>query len=210
MASKNTLPENSLPDTKSSRLMPSNEGRISKKLMLISLLIAAGLLGASAVTYMDNHGVLVGNVTNGAYVSKEGKQTANIHSLSVYKDPNCGCCGKWIDYMNNHGFDAKAHDTNQLSSFKQAKGIPANVQSCHTAISSQGFVFEGHIPATYVYQFLNDTPPDSIGLAVPAMPVGSPGMEYGDQFRPYQVLLLNKDGSSSVYGEVNSLEESVL
>ena len=207
MASKNTLPENALSETKSSRLMPSKEGRISKKLMLISLLMATGLLGASAVTYMDSHRVLAGN---GFHTSKEGETTARIHSLVVYKDPNCGCCGKWIDYMNNHGFDAKAHDTEQLSSLKQAKGIPANVQSCHTAISSQGFVFEGHIPAIYVHQFLNDTPPGAIGLAVPAMPVGSPGMEYGDQFRPYQVLLLNKDGSRSVYGEVNSLEESVL
>ena len=205
MASKNTLPENALLETKSSRLMPSKEGRISKKLMLITLLMATGLLGASAVNYMGSQ-VLSGNVT----ASKDAETTAQVHSLVVYKDPNCGCCGKWIDYMNNHGFDAKAHDTEQLSSLKQAKGIPANVQSCHTAISSQGFVFEGHIPATYVHQFLNDTPPGAIGLAVPAMPVGSPGMEYGDQFRPYQVLLLNKDGSRSVYGEVNSLEESVL
>ncbi|MCL1062309.1 DUF411 domain-containing protein [Shewanella benthica] len=205
MASKNTLPENALLETKSSRLMPSKEGRISKKLMLISLLMATGLLGASAVNYMGSE-ALSGNVT----ASKDAEITAQVHSLVVYKDPNCGCCGKWIDYMNNHGFDAKAHDTEQLSSLKQAKGIPANVQSCHTAISSQGFVFEGHIPATYVHQFLNDTPPGAIGLAVPAMPVGSPGMEYGDQFRPYQVLLLNKDGSRSVYGEVNSLEESVL
>ena len=205
MASKNTLPENALSETKSSRLMPSKEGRISKKLMLISLLMATGLLGASAVNYMGSQ-ALSGNVT----ANKEAAITAQVHSLAVYKDPNCGCCGKWIDYMNNHGFDAKAHDTEQLSSLKQAKGIPANVQSCHTAISSQGFVFEGHIPAIYVHQFLNDTPPGAIGLAVPAMPVGSPGMEYGDQFRPYQVLLLNKDGSRSVYGEVNSLEESVL
>ena len=190
--------------------MPSSEGRISKKLMLTSLLIATVLLGASAVTYMDSHRVLAGKVANGTHTSKEGVITAQVHSLAVYKDPNCGCCGKWIDYMNNYGFDAKAHDTGQLSSLKQAKGIPANVQSCHTAISSQGFVFEGHIPATYVHQFLNDTPQGAIGLAVPAMPVGSPGMEYGDQFRPYQILLLNKDGSSSVYGEINSLEESVL
>ncbi|EDQ00429.1 DUF411 domain-containing protein [Shewanella benthica] len=205
MASKNTLAENALSETKSSRLMPSKEGRISKKLMLIPLLMATGLLGAGAVNYMGRE-ALSGNVT----ASKDAAITAQVHSLAVYKDPNCGCCGKWIDYMDNHGFDAKAHDTEQLSSLKQAKGIPANVQSCHTAISSQGFVFEGHIPATYVHQFLNDTPPGAIGLAVPAMPVGSPGMEYGDQFRPYQVLLLNKDGSRSVYGEVNSLEESVL
>lgn len=199
MTSKNTLPE-----TKISKLMASNEGRKSNKLMFISLLIAAGLLGAGAIIYLDSQ-ALSGKVTHGEHANKEAAITAQVHSLTVYKDPNCGCCGKWIDYMNNHGFDAKGHNTGQLSSLKQAKGIPVNVQSCHTAISTQGFVFEGHIPAIYVHQFLNDTPPGAIGLAVPAMPVGSPGMEYGDKFRPYQVLLLNEDGTSSVYGEVNSL-----
>ena len=75
--------------------------------------------------------------------------------------------------------------------------------------SSQGYVFEGHIPAKFISRFLASPPKDAIGLTVPAMPVGSPGMEYQDKFMPYQVLLLKNDGSSQVYAQVNSLEESV-
>jgi hypothetical protein len=129
--------------------------------------------------------------------------------LDVYKDANCGCCEKWLEHVNKRGFTANAHNITDLFEFKKSKHIPASVQSCHTAVSSEGYVFEGHIPAKFITQFLASPPNDSIGLAVPAMPVGSPGMEYQDKFRPYQVLLLKTDGSSQVYAQVNSLEESL-
>lgn len=128
--------------------------------------------------------------------------------LTVYKDANCGCCEKWLTHISERGFSVSAHNNN-LYEFKQSKGIPASMQSCHTAVSSQGYVFEGHVPAKFISRFLATPPKDAIGLTVPAMPVGSPGMEYQDKFMPYQVLLLKKDGSSEVYAQVNSLEESV-
>ena len=77
-------------------------------------------------------------------------------------------------------------------------------RSCHTTVSSDGFVFEGHIPSKYVEQFLSEKHTDAIGLSVPGMPMGSPGMEVGDRFMPYDVLILFKDGSSKVYAEVNT------
>jgi hypothetical protein len=129
--------------------------------------------------------------------------------LTVYKDANCGCCEKWLTHISERGFNVDAHNINNLYDFKQSKGIPASMQSCHTAVSSQGYVFEGHIPAKFISRFLATPPKDAIGLTVPAMPVGSPGMEYQDKFMPYQVLLLKNDGSSQVYAQVNSLEESV-
>lgn len=130
-------------------------------------------------------------------------------TLDVYKDPNCGCCEEWLTYINERGFTTRSHNVENLLSLKQQKGIPAAYQSCHTAISREGYVFEGHIPAKYLQEFLTRLPPNAVGLTVPAMPVGSPGMEYQDKFRPYQVLLLKIDGTTEVFAQINSLEESV-
>jgi hypothetical protein len=129
--------------------------------------------------------------------------------LTVYKDANCGCCEKWLNHVNERGFHALAHDTDALTEIKRAKGVPASLQSCHTSVSAEGFVFEGHIPARFIASFLASVPQDAIGLSVPAMPVGSPGMEYEHKFRPFEVLLLKADGSSQVLARVNSLEESL-
>lgn len=129
--------------------------------------------------------------------------------LAVYKKPNCGCCEKWITHLDNHGFTLTAHNLSNLTPFKRSKDIPSSMYSCHTAVSVDGFVFEGHIPAKYIQTFLNSPPEGATGLAVPAMPVGSPGMLYQDSFAPYKVFLLKDDGSSSVYDQVNSLKESL-
>ena len=81
--------------------------------------------------------------------------------------------------------------------------IDQKYRSSHTAVSSDGFVFEGHIPSKFITQFLSEDHPNAIGLSVPGMPLGSPGMDAGDLFMPYQVLILYKDGTSKVYAEVN-------
>ena len=104
---------------------------------------------------------------------------ADALSLDVFKSPTCGCCQKWIDHIELSGFKATAHDTDRLNQIKTDSGILPQYQSCHTAISENGFVFEGHIPAAIVKQFLDNPPKDAIGLAVPGMPMGSPGMEMG-------------------------------
>ena len=75
---------------------------------------------------------------------------------------------------------------------------------CHTTVSSNGFIFEGHIHSKYIKQFLSETHENAIGLSVPGMPLGSPGMEYEDRFMPYEVLILYKDGSSNVYAAVEN------
>ena len=131
---------------------------------------------------------------------------AAIH-LDVYKSPYCGCCTLWMDHMAENGFTSTGHHPEELGTLKQELGVPARYGSCHTGVSKEGFVFEGHVPARFVRAFLNDPPADAIGLTVPAMPVGSPGMEYKDQFNPYDVLLLKKDGSVEVYASVASYEE---
>ncbi|MFP3354667.1 DUF411 domain-containing protein, partial [Pseudoalteromonas sp. SIMBA_153] len=86
-----------------------------------------------------------------------------------------------------------------VSLFKERYSVPQQMRSCHTTVTTDGYVFEGHVPAKYMAQFLKNPPSDAIGLAVPSMPVGSPGMEYQDKFMPYKVMQLNKDGSTAIY-----------
>ena len=140
-------------------------------------------------------------------VNEVVKQGDNLN-LDVYKSPTCGCCKTWMSHIQQSDIAVQGHDTDGLSQLKFDKGIRPQYQSCHTAISPEGYVFEGHVPAKFIHQFLaQEHSKDVIGLSVPAMPVGSPGMEMGDKFMPYQVLLLKSDGSALVYASLNSYEE---
>jgi len=127
--------------------------------------------------------------------------------LLVYKTPTCGCCKKWVSHIEEQGIVAFSKDYQNISPIKHKYGIKPNYRSCHTAITRDGFAFEGHVPAKFIQQFLSEAHTDVIGLSVPAMPVGSPGMEVNDRFMPYKVLILFKDGSSKVYATVKSYEE---
>ncbi|MFT4635835.1 MAG: hypothetical protein ACI854_002540 [Arenicella sp.] len=133
-----------------------------------------------------------------------------VHSveptMTVYKTPTCGCCQKWVDHMSDNDVTSSVVDLANLSSLKAKYGIASRYRSCHTGVvitESGNYVFEGHVPADHVKTFLANPPKAAIGLAVPGMPLGSPGMEVGGRKDYYQVLLLNKDGSSTVYAHVN-------
>ena len=127
--------------------------------------------------------------------------------LLVYKTPTCGCCKKWISHIEDEGIIADSKDFQNISSLKTRFGIEPNYRSCHTAVTKNGFVFEGHVPAKFIKQFLSEKHDNAIGLSVPAMPIGSPGMEVGDRFMPYNVLILFKDGNSKVYAKLNTYDE---
>jgi len=142
---------------------------------------------------------------SGSIASASQAQDATV--LQVLKDPSCGCCTGWIDHMSDRGFMAQISHPTNLNGEKLKLGIEPQFQSCHTAISEEGYVFEGHIPANIVQRFMAEMPSDAIGLAVPGMPMGSPGMEIGDQFDPYDVLILKKDGSSAVYAHIATAQE---
>lgn len=129
------------------------------------------------------------------------------HDLMVFKTPTCGCCQLWIDHLELNGFNTQIRDQQSLENIKNILGIPSNHRSCHTAVSRSGHAFEGHVPAKYISQFLSEKHENAIGLAVPAMPVGSPGMEVGDQFRPYQIRIMYKDGTSKVYATIDDYVE---
>ena len=119
--------------------------------------------------------------------------------LEVWKDPNCGCCKEWVTHLEANGFKVKVHDTGN-SAMRTKLGIDRKYGSCHTA-QVGGYAIEGHVPAKDIRRLLKEKP-QAVGLAVPGMPVGSPGMDgaiYGDRKDAYDVMLLAKGGGASVY-----------
>ena len=126
-------------------------------------------------------------------------------SLLVHKTPTCGCCKKWVKHLEANSFSTMIKDHQNLHKVKDQYSITPKYQSGHTAVSQDGYIFEGHIPSEFIKQFLANPEADAIGLSVPGMPLGSPGMEFEGRFMPYDVLVLYKDGSSKVYAEVRKL-----
>ena len=128
-----------------------------------------------------------------------GASFAKSETLHVAKSLTCGCCGAWVDHMRQAGFDVKVenleHDT--LQALKTRLGISPRHTSCHTARIA-GYVIEGHVPAPDIRRLLQDRP-QGIGLTVPGMPVGSPGMEMGGQQDPYDVILMKANGRGEVF-----------
>jgi len=129
-------------------------------------------------------------------------------AMDLYKSPTCGCCALWQEHAQDRGFAFTIHhlDNDELTREKLRLGINLRYHSCHTAVAPDGSVFEGHIPAFLVRQYLENKPADSMGLAVPGMPLGSPGMEAGDRLNPYEVLLLKTDGTAEVYARIDDLQ----
>lgn len=138
------------------------------------------------------------------------RNSHGVEQFTVYKQASCGCCKEWISHLQAAGFESIARDTGDMTAIKAQYQIAPQYQSCHTAVSSQGYVFEGHVPARYIQAFLANPPTDAIGLAVPGMPLGSPGMEVGDKFTPYDILLLKKDGSSDVFAHIDNATQQEL
>ncbi len=116
--------------------------------------------------------------------------------VTVYKSPTCGCCKLWIDHLKSNGFTVRAHDTENVIAHKQRLGLPPDLASCHTAVVN-GYVIEGHVPASDIKRLLKEKPKIA-GLAVPGMPMGSPGME-GPAKESYEVKTFDKNGRVTTY-----------
>jgi len=120
-------------------------------------------------------------------------------TIEIWKDPNCGCCEDWVKHLDRNGFATRVHDEGNAAA-RTRLGLPAKLGSCHTGLVG-GYAIEGHVPAREIQRLLKEKP-RAIGLAVPGMPVGSPGMDgpaYGGQRDPYDVLLVLADGGTRVY-----------
>ena len=122
-------------------------------------------------------------------------------SVEVWKSATSKCCGAWVKHLEANGFAVTVNDadTSVLAALKRQAGISDKLASCHTA-KIGGYVVEGHVPSSDIKRLVTERP-DAIGLTVPGMPVGSPGMEQGDEFEPYDVLLIKKDGATEVFAK---------
>jgi hypothetical protein len=120
----------------------------------------------------------------------------NIH---VVKNPQCGCCNAWNEILKGDGFNVTTEDrsNSELAVFKSESGIPKNMTSCHTA-KIGGYFIEGHVPASDIRRLIEERP-DALGLAVPAMPYGSPGMGPEDQREAYDVYIISANGTAEVF-----------
>ncbi len=129
--------------------------------------------------------------------------SASDRTMTVWKDPLCGCCAEWVTHLEKNGFVVKVVDKGNQA-IRSQLGVPPKFGSCHTALI-QGYVIEGHVPGADIHRLIKEQP-RALGLAVPKMPIGSPGMdgpEYQGRRDPYEVLLIQKDGSSSVFSSYN-------
>lgn len=122
---------------------------------------------------------------------------ANAADLTVFKSAACGCCAKWVQHLEKAGHDVKVVNQDDMRATKKKHGIPDKLASCHTAIVD-GYVVEGHVPVADIERLLKQKP-NARGIAVPGMPMGSPGMEHGNHREPYQTYLIGKDGKVSVF-----------
>ena len=128
-------------------------------------------------------------------------QAPKALAIDVYKSPTCGCCEDWVKHLRDNGFTVATHDVDDTGLYRKKSGIPERFGSCHTGVI-QGYGVEGHVPASDIKKLLA-TRPKAAGLAVPGMPVGSPGMEYGPRKDPFDVLLVKSDGAASVFSSYN-------
>jgi len=139
------------------------------------------VIGAAALAVVGAGGVLV---------------TASAADVMVYKSPTCGCCSAWVDHLKANGFKVAVKDVDDLNAIKQSHGISRELASCHTA-TVDGYVIEGHVPASDIQRLLAERPKVA-GLAVPGMPMGSPGME-GPTKERYDVVSFDKNGRKEVF-----------
>ena len=124
------------------------------------------------------------------------RATAATMVVDVYKSPTCGCCGKWVEHLRTNGFAVTVNEIDNVDAFRTRAGVPAALASCHTA-RVDGYVVEGHVPAADIRKLLAERP-KALGLAVPGMPMGAPGMD-APHASGYEVLLFQADGATRVY-----------
>ena len=162
-------------------MRPSTAERLERKALLAVAFSAVlgGAIVAAAMLWDSTH-------------PRPGKPL-----VTVYKHPECGCCNKWIRHLESAGFAVEPRLERRQSDRQAALGVPAPLRACHTAIVD-GYVVEGHVPADDIRRLLRERP-KARGLAVPGMPIGSPGMEQGDRVDPYEVLLFDEAGSATTF-----------
>jgi hypothetical protein len=135
-------------------------------------------------------------LTTAAARTSPPDEGAKKPTITVYKDPACGCCKNWVEHLVKHGYRVEAKDTPDMTEIKRTLGVPARLTACHTAIVN-GYLIEGHVPAADIDRLLAQKPRIA-GLAVPGLPMGSPGMD-SPRAEAYRVLTFDKSGKTTVF-----------
>lgn len=162
---------------------------------------------STSMTFWQRHGIVILVVLSATaglalvLMTLPPAPRADAPFVTVYTDPGCQCCTRWIRYMQQAGFAVKREHPPDLAAVRARLGIPPNYEACHTAVI-EGYVVEGHVPLAEIQRLLRERPA-ARGPAVPGMPVGSPGME-GRNPEDYRVYLLDVDGSAHTYAKYSA------
>jgi hypothetical protein len=132
-----------------------------------------------------------------AGIKAETIETGKPVDIVVYRSPTCNCCGKWVEYLKKNNFNVKDIVTNDVQAIKKKYGVSEEMASCHTAIVD-GYVIEGHVPASDIMKLLK-TKPKIVGISVPGMPSGAPGMEMGGRKDPFNVMSFDRENHYKVF-----------
>ncbi len=152
--------------------------------------------GQAAAPFATSGGAEQATSTTPLALSKVEGSGQALPVVEVYKSAQCGCCKAWAEHLQKNGFTVILHDVGDVPAARKKLGMPSQYGSCHTAKAGQ-YLVEGHVPAADIKRLFKERP-KAIGLAVPSMPPGSPGME-SDHPVPYETLLIGKDGKASVF-----------
>lgn len=125
--------------------------------------------------------------------------TVTKPDITVYRDPGCRCCGGWMDHLKTRGFDPRNVPTADMDAIRQQYAVPGELGSCHTALID-GYVVEGHVPAEDIQRLLAERP-NVVGIAVPGMPIGTPGMESEEPRESFTVFSFDQQGNSEVFNQ---------
>lgn len=174
--------DSSLPPTRRAFLLAAGQLGLASLATVVATVAGAKALGAQPAPKRSAVGAAPGTA---------------LPPMTVYKDPNCGCCTEWVSHVRKAGFVVTVRDTADMSSVKASFGVPSALESCHTARVG-AYAIEGHVPADLIQKLLREQPV-ARGLAVPGMPQGSPGMEQGAPKDAYDVLLFDKAGKTRVF-----------
>lgn len=148
---------------------------------------------------MNRRTVLIGSMASTSFaILPRLANAATLPKLEVYRNPGCGCCEAWAQLMKDAGFAVTIEEDADLDARREKLHIPGELSGCHIAMSD-GYAFEGHVPVADILKFLNERPDGAIGLIVPGMPAGSPGMGAEGSGKPYDVLLLRANAAPTVY-----------
>lgn len=164
-----------------------------------AIITAAGIVAFTQLQEPTTNVTAIAGVTNTS--ADVAVDVPEGRKIVVYKSPTCGCCKNWITYLEDAGYEVEFHDEEDMAMVKAKYGVPGRAQSCHTGIID-GYVIEGHVPVADIERLLTEKL-DVAGIATPGMPIGSPGMEVGDQKDPYDVVAFKTTGEVAVFASHN-------